>query len=162
VGVVSAAVSNALAAGGTGGVGMIDGAAPGISHTTAILLAIGYSLAALTTVLHVAPHRHQTRRMNRKIVIIDTLGSLLLHRRGVCLVEPRLHRRLDLDRDRIRDLAGNRPATPPNPLSVTAAGAAGGGGGGPPQVVRLCCRCSILEVDHSNGNPYEKTVASDV
>jgi ABC-2 type transport system permease protein len=43
-----AAVSNALAAGGTGGVGMIDGAAPGISHTTAILLAIGYSLAALT------------------------------------------------------------------------------------------------------------------
>jgi integral membrane sensor domain MASE1 len=78
VGVVSAAVSNALAAGGTGGVGMIDGAAPGISHTTAILLAIGYSLAALTTVLHVAPHRHRTRRMNRKIVIIDTLGSLLL------------------------------------------------------------------------------------
>jgi hypothetical protein len=27
---------------------MIDGAAPGISHTTAILLAIGHSLAALT------------------------------------------------------------------------------------------------------------------
>lgn len=43
-----AAVSNAIAAGGTGGATMMDGAAPGISHATAILLAIGYSLAALT------------------------------------------------------------------------------------------------------------------
>lgn len=43
-----AVVSNAIAAGGTGWATMMDGAAPGISHATAILLAIGYSLAALT------------------------------------------------------------------------------------------------------------------
>lgn len=43
-----AAVSNAIAAGGTGGVGMMGGATPGISYATATLLAISYSLLALT------------------------------------------------------------------------------------------------------------------
>jgi ABC-2 type transport system permease protein len=43
-----AAVSVALATGGAGEVGMMGGATPGISYATATLLAIGYSLVALT------------------------------------------------------------------------------------------------------------------
>jgi ABC-type transport system involved in multi-copper enzyme maturation permease subunit len=43
-----AALSSALAAGDAGGATMVSGTAPGISYATAALLAIGYSLLALT------------------------------------------------------------------------------------------------------------------
>jgi len=55
-----AAVSSALAAGGAGGIGMIDGATPGISYATAILLAVGYSLLALTITSTVLARRDVT------------------------------------------------------------------------------------------------------
>jgi ABC-2 type transport system permease protein len=55
-----AAVSTALAAGGAGGIGMIDGATPGISYATAILLAVGYSLLALTITSTVLARRDVT------------------------------------------------------------------------------------------------------
>lgn len=55
-----AAVSTALAAGGAGGIGMIDGATPGISYATAIVLAVGYSLLALTITSTVLARRDVT------------------------------------------------------------------------------------------------------
>ena len=55
-----AAVSNAIAAGGTGGVGMMGGATPGISYATATVLAIGYSLLALTITSTVLTRRDVT------------------------------------------------------------------------------------------------------
>jgi ABC-2 type transport system permease protein len=55
-----AAVSTALAAGGAGGIGMMGGATPGISYATAILLAVGYSLLALTITSTVLARRDVT------------------------------------------------------------------------------------------------------
>ncbi len=55
-----AAVSTALAVGGTGRIGMFDGATPGISYATAILIAIGYSLLALTITSTVLARRDVT------------------------------------------------------------------------------------------------------
>ena len=55
-----AAVSTALAAGGSGGIGVIDGATPTISYATAILLAIGYSALALTITSAVLTRRDIT------------------------------------------------------------------------------------------------------
>jgi len=55
-----AAVSSVLAAGGTGASGMMGGATPGISYATAILVAIGYSLLALTITSTVLARRDVT------------------------------------------------------------------------------------------------------
>lgn len=55
-----AAVSDVLATGGAGASGMMGGAVPGISYATAILLAIGYSLAALTITSTVLTRRDVT------------------------------------------------------------------------------------------------------
>jgi ABC-2 type transport system permease protein len=55
-----AAVSAALATGGAGGIGMFDDPAPSISYATAILIAIGYSLAALTITATVLTRRDVT------------------------------------------------------------------------------------------------------
>ena len=55
-----AAVSNAIAVGGDGGASMMGGATPGISYATATLLAIGYSLAALSITATVLTRRDVT------------------------------------------------------------------------------------------------------
>jgi ABC-type transport system involved in multi-copper enzyme maturation permease subunit len=55
-----AAASNAIAVGGTDRVGMMGAAAPGISHATAILLALGYSVAALIITSTVLSRRDVT------------------------------------------------------------------------------------------------------
>ena len=55
-----AAVSSALAAGGAGRIGMFDGATAGISYATAIVLAVGYSLLALTITSTVLARRDVT------------------------------------------------------------------------------------------------------
>ncbi len=55
-----AAVSVALATGGVGEIGIMGGATPGISYATAALLAIGYSLAALTITATVLTRRDVT------------------------------------------------------------------------------------------------------
>ena len=55
-----AAVSSALAAGGAGGAGMMVGDVPVISYATATLLAIGYSLVALTITSTVLARRDVT------------------------------------------------------------------------------------------------------